>query len=163
MARAKHKKLMLSGKEEDFMTFMEQFEARMYMLKLDRALRDTITTPVIKPEELAEETQARHDAEAARDDMRHQVWCELVLCLDRRSISFVRSHKPNGVSACKALIQQYRSSERPQVQKRMTRLTGIKMESNEAVTDYLIRAEEIQMDSLRGANTCPTRCSRRLY
>ena len=28
----------------------------------------------------------------------------------------------------------------------MTRLTGIKMESNEAVTDYLIRAEEMQMD-----------------
>ena len=51
MARAKHKKLMLTGNEEDFKTFMEQFEARMYMLKLDRVLRDKITTPVIKPEE----------------------------------------------------------------------------------------------------------------
>ena len=81
MARAKHKNLTFSGKEEDFMTFMEQFEAKMYMLKLDRALRDKITTPAIKPEELAEGTQAREDAEASRDDMRCQVWWELVLCL----------------------------------------------------------------------------------
>ena len=80
---------------------MEQFEARMYLLKLDRALRDSFTTPAIKPEELAEETQAREDAEAARDDMRYQVWCELVLCLDRRSISFVRSNNSNGVAAWK--------------------------------------------------------------
>ena len=128
------------------MTFMEQFEARMYKLKLDRALRDKITTPAIKPEELDEETQAREDAVAVRDDMRYQVWCELVLCLDRRSISFVRSHKPNSDASWKALLQQYRSSERPRIQNTMTRLMDVKMESDEAVTDYLIRAEEMQMD-----------------
>ena len=87
MARAKHKKLMFSGKEEDFMTFMEQFEARMYLLKLNWALRDKITTPAIKPGEQVEETQAREDAEAARDVMRYQVGCDLALCLDRHSIS----------------------------------------------------------------------------
>ena len=50
MSRAKHEKLMFSGKEEDFMTFMEKFEARMYTRKLDRALRDKIKTPANKPE-----------------------------------------------------------------------------------------------------------------
>ncbi|XP_063727203.1 uncharacterized protein LOC134854777 [Symsagittifera roscoffensis] len=78
--------------------------------------------------------------------MRCQVWCELVLCLDRQSISFVQSHKPNGVAAWKALVQQYRNLERHRIQKLMTRLTGIKKESNEAKTNYLMRAEEMQMD-----------------
>ena len=40
--RSKLEKLVFSGKEEDFAFFADQFEARMYVLKLDKALLDKV-------------------------------------------------------------------------------------------------------------------------
>lgn len=146
MARAKLDKLVFSGREQDFTCFMEQFEARMYMLKLDKAVHDKIKTPKYEDTEEAQATTDRVAAEEVRDDLRYQVWCELVQCLDRKSIMFIRAHKPNGTAAWKALVQQFKSSERPRIQKTMTKLTGLKMEQGETISDYLIRGEELQMD-----------------
>ena len=74
------------------------------------------------------------------------VWCELVQCLDKASINFIRGHKPNGTAAWTALTKLHKSTERPRVQSLMTQLTGLKMTSGKKVTDYLTKADGLKLD-----------------
>ena len=46
--QSKLEKLSFSGKDEDFATFSEQFEARMHMLNLGKRLEDKLTVPAYK-------------------------------------------------------------------------------------------------------------------
>jgi hypothetical protein len=142
----KLERLVFSGKEEDFTYFQDQFEARMYLLRLTDALLDRIKTTPQKDEETEEETRTRTAEEAPRDEQRYKVWCEIIQCLDRKSVMFLRSHKPNGMAAWKALVQQFKSSERPRIHATMGKLTSLRMTTGETITEYLTRAEDLQID-----------------
>jgi hypothetical protein len=132
-------RLSFSGKEDDYPMFQEQFEARMYSLKLQAVLLDTVTLPA----------ETHNDYAAAKtklDDDRNHLWCELVQTLDRQTLMLVRRHKGNGTAAWKEIAAQYKSTERPRVQMLLAKLTGLKMDSTERVKDYLLRAEELKLN-----------------
>ena len=145
-AKTKLEKLTFSGKENDFVVFQEQFEARMYLLGLRKILLGGVTTPPETPTETAEKKAEREAAEEALEELQYQVWCELIQCLDRKSVMFIRPHKPDGCAAWRALCEQFKSTERPRVQRTMKKLMSHRMEVNETISDYLLRAEELQMD-----------------
>ncbi len=92
-------RLAFSGKDEDFAAFSEQFEARMHVLKLGDCLDDKLEVPAVKTQDTAAETTARDKAEEEKKRQRFMVWCELVQCLDKASINFIRLSKPDGVAA----------------------------------------------------------------
>jgi len=125
-------KLTFSGREEDFPFFAEQFEARMILLKLGDVLNGSDGE-----ESFSEEVSERQQL----------VWCELIMCLDRKSVLMLRSYKGDGKAAWKALCDRFKSLERPRIQKLLTKLLNLKMEANESVIDYLLRAEELQLNS----------------
>ena len=67
MATHRLDKLLFSGKEEDFLHFQEQFESRMFLLKL----RDTLLNKTEALAEVADETgEQRAEREAAADTSR---------------------------------------------------------------------------------------------
>ena len=143
---SRQEKLLFSGREDDFPTFLEQFEARVYALGLSDCLLDRIKTTPQKDVETNDECVKREGEEADRAKLQYMVWCELVQCLDKASINFIRGHKPNGTAAWTALTKLHKSTERPRVQSLMTQLTGLKMTSGEKVTDYLTKAEGLKLD-----------------
>ena len=131
---ATHSKLKLSfsGENEDFAAFSEQFEARMHILNLGRCLEDKLTVPAYKEDETRGEETASVEAEDERKKQRFMVscvivQCELVQCLDKVSINFIRFHKPDGVQAWKAIVGKHRSTGRPRIQTLLTQLAGLKM------------------------------------
>ena len=101
--------MLFSGREEDFPTFLEQFEARVYALGLSDCLLGRIKTTPQKDVETNDERVKREGEEADRAKLQYMVWCELVQCLDKESINFIRRHKPNGTAAWTAF------DEAPQV------------------------------------------------
>ena len=111
-----------------------------------KCLEDKLTVPAYKEDETRGEDTARVKAEDKRKKQRFMVWCELVQCLDKASINFIHLHKPDGVEAWKAIVGKHRSNERPRIQTLLTQLAGLKMAPGEKVTDYLSRAEGIQLD-----------------
>ena len=131
---------MFTGNEGDFVYFSEQFEAKMHALKLTDALLDKIV--------IADggDDARRTNAVRERDEKRYRVWCELIQCLDKKSVMFLRCHKPNGAAAWKALNEKFKSTERPRIHATMAKLTAIHMENGEKVAEYLSRAEALQMD-----------------
>ena len=139
-------KLTFSGNEEDFSWFAEQFEARMYLQKLHSCLTDAINIPTPQSGESWNETESRQQQESLVGELRMQVWCELIQCLDRKSVMFLRAHKGNGAAAWKALKQHFKSSERPRMQMVLEKLSNLKMGYKEKMADYLTRAEDLQMD-----------------
>ena len=84
--------LLFSGKDEDFENFFERFEARLHLLKLRTVLLDQ--------ENLRNQTDANFASEQNKlKEKQFEVWCELVQCLDRKSLSLVKTAKPNGTQA----------------------------------------------------------------
>lgn len=137
---------MFSGKEEDWAAFSEQFEARLHVLNLGDCLEDKLDVPEEKEGESAEETDARTKAEVERKRQRFMIWNELVQCLDKVSINFIRLKKPDGVEAWRALTGKHKSTDRPRIQTLLAQLTGLKMGQHEQVVQYLTRAEIIRLD-----------------
>ena len=90
--QSKLETLLFSGEDEEFEYFAERFEARLHLLKLRSALLDQ--------ENLPEETDAKFAREQNKlKQKQFEVWCELVQCLDRKSLSLVKTAKPNGTQA----------------------------------------------------------------
>ena len=110
----------------------------MHALKSTDALLDKIV--VADGGDYAHRTNAVRE----RDEKRYRVWCELIQCLDKKSVMFIRCQKPNG--AWKALNEKFKSTERPRIHAQMAKLTAIHMENGEKVAEYLSRAEALQMD-----------------
>jgi hypothetical protein len=137
---------VFSGKDEDFVYFLEQFESRMYMLKLQDALLDKVTVTEEKDGESGDETRIRTAAVKARDELRYRVWCELTQCLDKKTLMLVLTKKPNGTGAWKALVNHFKSTERPRVQKTLAALTSLRMSGGETMAEFLTRAEVMHMD-----------------
>ena len=143
---SRQEKLLFSGRVDDFPAFLEQFEARVYALGLSDCLLDRIKTTTQEDVETNDERVKLEGEEADLAKLQFMVWCELVQCLDKASINFIRGHKPKGVTAWTALTKLHKSTERPRVQTLIIQLTGLKMTSGEKVTDYLTKAEGRKLD-----------------
>ena len=81
----------------------------------------------------------REEADLAK--LQYKVKRELVQCLNKAKIIFIRGHNPNGTAAWTDLTKLHKVTERPRVQSLMTQLTVLKVTSGEKVTDYLTKAE----------------------
>ena len=84
--------LMFSGEDEDFKKFAERFEARLHLVKLRSVLLDTETLPATEAENFAAESEKLKEKQ-------FEVWCELVQCLDKKTLSLIKCLKPNGTAA----------------------------------------------------------------
>ena len=145
----RQEKLLLSGREDDFPTFREQFEARVYAQGLSDCILDRIETTPQKVLQTNDESVKREGEEADLAKLQYMVWCELVQCLDKASTNSIRGHKPNGTAAWTALTKLHKATERPRTQSLLTQLTGLKMTSEEKVSDYLTNAEGLKLDTTK--------------
>ena len=69
-------------------------------------------------------------------------YAELVQVLDERSLQLIMNDAPdNGREALKVLRKHFVSTEKPRILKLYEELTTLRMNTDEDVTDYLIRAE----------------------
>ena len=130
---------MFSGKDEDFEYFSERLEARLHLLKLRDVLLDNVSLPDRTAQNFNEEQDKLRERQ-------FEVWCELVQCLDKKTLSLARTCKPNGAEAWKTLQQFFKSNERPRIHKLLSSLTNLKLDVNESIRDYLVRAEELQLN-----------------
>ena len=96
--------MILSGKEENFSYFEEQFMAGIFLLKLNRILDETVDyrnfMPKLRPNESSDQKQAAIDKvkEIFKEKQSH-IWYELVQDLDKKSVLFLRPYKSNGSKA----------------------------------------------------------------
>ena len=89
---SKLKILLFSGKDEDFEYFAERFEGRLHSLKQRSVLLDTETLPATEAENFAAESDKVKEKQ-------FEVWCELVQCLDKKTLSLTKCLKPNDTAA----------------------------------------------------------------
>ena len=68
------------------------------------------------------------------------VWYELVQCLDKKLVLFLRPYIRKGSKAWEILCKRFKSAERPRLQQ----LTSIRKKANDSAVDYITRAEELQ-------------------
>ncbi|KAK3876711.1 hypothetical protein Pcinc_018523 [Petrolisthes cinctipes] len=123
-------RLLFNGDEEKYELWEVKFMGHLRLQKLHEVL--TATTP--DPENNA------------------RVYAELVQLLDDTSLSLViREAKDDGKKAIKILREYYMETSKPRILSLYTELTSLKMEGNESVTDYLIKAEKAAT-SLKSAN-----------
>ena len=125
--------MRFSGKEEDFEAFSEQFEAKLHLKKLRKTLIN---------KELKKEDESDGDYDERLEENRMSIWCELVQCLDTKMIMMLKPQKHDGPAAWAAMQKHFKSSERPRVHQLLFKLTNIKLESSEELTDYLIRNQK---------------------
>ena len=146
---SKTDRIVFSGKEEDFSYFAEQFEARIFHLKLNKILDETVDyrnfMASLRRNASSDQKQAAIDkGKEIFEEKQLHIWYELVQALDKKSVLFLRPYKGNGSKAWDVLRKRFKSFERPRLQKLISELTTLKKNSNETVIDYLTRAEEIQ-------------------
>ena len=137
------------GGEDDFVMFCEQFEARMYLLRLFGVLNWSEGVQSCRPKARSsssreERQEANKKAAEVFADKKYQIWCELVQCLDKKSLLFVRSHKGDVPAAWKALCDRLKSFDRPRLQQLTKELTLFRKDQNEIIVDYIMRAEDLQ-------------------
>ena len=146
---SKSESIVFSGKDEDFLYFAEQFEARIFHLELNkiinRELDEKDFAPLVRIDATVEQRVAtlRKGREILEEKELH-VWYELVQCLVKKSVLFSRPYKGKGSKAWKILCKRFKSAERPRLQQLISVLTSIRIKANESVVDYITRAEELQ-------------------
>ena len=75
-------------------------------------------------------------------DKNADVFAELVQCLDDRSLTLIaRDAKDDGKKAIKILREHYLGKSKPRIISLYTELTTLKLNEEEIVTDFLLRAE----------------------
>ena len=78
-----------------------------------------------------------------RDELNVRLWCEIIQCLDIKSLMLVRSlYKNQGREAYEKLQEHFKRTDKPRVMSLMAKLAGLKFDfPNESIQDYLIRTE----------------------
>lgn len=77
-------------------------------------------------------------------DKKADAFAELIQCLDDTSLSLIiRDARDDGGKALNILRRHYLPSGKPRIITLYTELTSLKMERNENVTDFIIRAETL--------------------
>ena len=126
-------KLTFSGNENDWEYFAEQFEARIVLLNLKKTLKGT-------------DVPGSSENETNVNDRKEQLWCELIQCLDRKSLMLIKRDKPDGSAAWNRLQSYFKSTERPHVQRMLNEISNLKLEASESIKDYILRSENLQMN-----------------
>ena len=89
---------VFSGKEEDWVCFAENFEAKMFVQKLNKVLNVTMTAQSqCRPEPATE--QELNAATKLLEETKLEVWFELVYVLDNKTINSVRNLRGDGDAA----------------------------------------------------------------
>ena len=145
----KNERVRFSGKEEDFLNLSEQFEARIFVLKLYEVLDGSSTFEDYVPSTRPNASRAEKDAAVDKrreifKEKQMQIWYELVSALDKQSVLYLRPYKGDGAQAWDVLIKRFRSFERPRLQKLVSELTSLVKRDNESLIEYITRAEELQ-------------------
>ena len=146
---SKSEKIVFSGKKEDFLYFAEQFEARIFHLKLNKVINREVDEKDFAPSVRNNATEEQREASLRKGieilgEKELHVWYELVQCLDKKSVLFLRPYKGKGSKAWEILCKMFKSAERPRLQQLISDITSIRMKANESVVDYITRAEELQ-------------------
>ena len=147
----KNERVRFSGKEEDFLYFSEQFEARIFVLKLYKVLDGSSTFEAYVPSTRPNASRAEKDAaiDKGREifkEKQMQIWYELVSALDKQSVLYLRPYKGDGAQAWDVLTKRFRSFERPRLQKLVSELTSLVKRDDESLIEYITRAEELQFN-----------------
>ena len=66
-------------------------------------------------------------------------------CLDRKSLSLVKTAKPNGTQSWELLQDCFKSRECPRIHELLNKLTNIRTTSQECLRYNLKRAEELKL------------------
>ena len=86
---------------------------------------------------MPEESDANFASELNKlKEKRFEAWCELVQSLDRKSLSLVKTAKPNGTQTWK----------HHRIHQLSNKLTNLRRNSQEIMPDYSMRAEELQLN-----------------
>ena len=100
---------------------------------------DNETLPAAKAVNIAAESEKLREKQS-------EVWCELVQCLDKKSLSLIKRRYPNGKAAWRELQNYFTSKDRPCIHQLSNKLTNLKLDSSENNLDYLVRAEELHLN-----------------
>ena len=73
------------------------------------------------------------------------IWYELVQCLDKKSVLFLRPYRGMGSEAWSVLCKNFKSFERPRLRKLISGLTNMRKYNNESIVDYISRADDMQL------------------
>ena len=90
---SKSERIVFSGKEEDFLYFAEQFEARIFHLKLNKVINREVDEKDFAPSVRNNATVKQRAASLRKGreilgEKELHVWYELVQCLDKKSVLF---------------------------------------------------------------------------
>ena len=134
-----------------FLYFSEQFEARIFVLKLYKVLDGRSTFEVYVPSTRPNASRAEKDAaiDKGREifkEKQMQITFELVSALDKQSVLYLRPYKGNGAQAWDVLTKRFRSFERPRFQKLVSEITSLVKRDDEILIEYITRAEELQFN-----------------
>ena len=146
---SKLERLEFSGREDDFLYFAEQFEARMHSLKLGKVLSGEATyldyVPAVRNNSSEEQrNQATEKGREELEEKKKTLWYELVQALDKTSVLFLSPRKGDGTRAWDVLCKRFKSFERPQLHKLIAQLTSLRKTSSESIVNYLTRAADMQ-------------------
>lgn len=120
---------VFSGKEDDFTFWTDKFESYCHKIKISKWLT------------------LNDDGDAINADTDYTLWCEIVQCLDKRTLMMIRAEcKGKGQKAWKQLHTIFKSSERSRVMMLMKQFTNLQLQRYEKITDFLIRTEQIYTD-----------------
>ena len=130
---SKTDRIVFSGKEEDCSYFEEQFEARIFHLKLNKILDETVDNknfmPNLRPNASSDQKQAAIDkGKEIFEEKQLHIWYELVQALDRKSVLFLRPYEGNGSKAWDVLRKKFKSFERLRLRKLISELTNFEKE-----------------------------------
>ena len=127
--QSKLESLLFSGKDEDFEYFAERFEARLKLLNMRTVFFDQ--------ENLPQETDANFASEQNKlKEEQFEVWCELVQCPDRQSLSLVKTAKPYDIGFGNfRKTERFKSRERPRIHQLLNKLTNLRKNSKECMRE----------------------------
>ena len=94
--------------------------------------------------------EGRRNCQVQREDERKKqrfiVWSELVQCLNKVSIHFIRLSQTRRGGSLESPCEEHRSTEKPSMQTLLPQLVGLKMAPGKKLTDYLTRSEGTRLD-----------------
>ena len=128
---------------------MEQFEARIFVLKLYKVLDGSSTFEDYVPSTVRNASRAKKGAAIAKGrgvftEKQMQICYKLVSALDKQSVLYLRPYKGDWAQAWYALTKRFLSFERPRLQKLVSELTSLVKRDDESLIEYITRAEELQ-------------------
>ena len=142
-------KVFISLEKRKTAYFQDQYEAKMFKMKLLRVLKGhcnkTGFEKNLKPN-ASDQAKLRNKQHAWEkyDELKMSFWCEIIQPLDKLSDMFVRIHKEYGPKAWDVICDRYKSCERPRLQQLIVKLTKLKMIAIESVIEYITWDEKLQ-------------------